>query len=506
MDTFPPPGPGSGRSLPAYLLFLCACATIFTCVASTLSVWLQLKHYYRPMLQRYVVRILILPPLYAVASTISLFSLQLAEMIDLLRDLYEAFVIYCFFNLLIEYLSSEGSILIMLRGRPPTPHFFPLNLFLRPLDLSDPRMFLMLKRGILQYVQVKPILALVTVLLKVLGEYHEGHLQPQSGYTWTALVYNVSVFLALYCLALFWAGLSEDLAPFRVGAKFLCVKGVIFFSFWQGLCISILVSSGIVKRIGGVVDDEYLSTALQDTLICLEMPFFAVLHTYAFSYSDYVEPPERMAGRLPIPYALRDSLGVQDLVSDWAETLRGSAYTYRKWEASDNVVYHPYSLERRGRAGLRYADGGKHKYWVEEGPVASAPQASTSATVALSDERTPLAASRSHAHYTGQHESHVPDHDEPILSEIEHHDTDNTPLSFDDPTESEDELYETSRKLPYGDYGYPCIGELGYDLDSLREAAAYVNRERARRQKRTDGPMRTSRRDFSLHGLNSTNE
>ena len=334
MDTFPPPGPGSGRSLPAYLLFLCACATIFTCVASTLSVWLQLKHYYRPMLQRYVVRILILPPLYAVASTISLFSLQLAEMIDLLRDLYEAFVIYCFFNLLIEYLSSEGSILIMLRGRPPTPHFFPLNLFLRPLDLSDPRMFLMLKRGILQYVQVKPILALVTVLLKVLGEYHEGHLQPQSGYTWTALVYNVSVFLALYCLALFWAGLSEDLAPFRVGAKFLCVKGVIFFSFWQGLCISILVSSGIVKRIGGVVDDEYLSTALQDTLICLEMPFFAVLHTYAFSYSDYVEPPERMAGRLPIPYALRDSLGIQDLVSDWAETLRGSAYTYRKWEAA----------------------------------------------------------------------------------------------------------------------------------------------------------------------------
>ena len=67
-------------------------------------------------------------------------------------------------------------------------------------------------------------------------------------------------------------------------------------------------------------------------------------------------------------------------------------------------------------------------------------------------------------------------------------------------------MYETSRKLPYGDYGYPCIGELGYDLDSLREAAAYVNRERARRQKRADGPMRTSRRDFSLHGLNSTNE
>lgn len=58
---------------------------------------LQLRHYYKPRLQRYVVRIVIMcvtaltsrPLLYATASAISLFSLQLAEMIDLVRDLYE---------------------------------------------------------------------------------------------------------------------------------------------------------------------------------------------------------------------------------------------------------------------------------------------------------------------------------------------------------------------------------------------------------------------------------
>lgn len=69
-------------------------------------------------------------------------------MIGLVRDLYEAFVIYCFFNLLVEYLSGESEILTMLRGRNPTPHIFPLSLFLAPADLSDPYIFLWVKRGV----------------------------------------------------------------------------------------------------------------------------------------------------------------------------------------------------------------------------------------------------------------------------------------------------------------------------------------------------------------------
>ena len=74
------------------------------------------------------------------------------------------------------------------------------------------------------------------------------------------------MFLSLYCLGMFWACLSEDLAPFRVTSKFLCIKvsaacrsqrhteltrslqGIIFFSFWQGLAISILVAAGLIKN------------------------------------------------------------------------------------------------------------------------------------------------------------------------------------------------------------------------------------------------------------------
>lgn len=45
-------------------------------------------------------------PIYAIASMISLYSLNIAFFLDALRDIYEAFVILCFFTLLVEYLGK----------------------------------------------------------------------------------------------------------------------------------------------------------------------------------------------------------------------------------------------------------------------------------------------------------------------------------------------------------------------------------------------------------------
>ena len=70
--------------------------------------------------------------------------------IDALRDIYESFVIYCFFHLLLDYLGGERSLLILLHGRPPKPHVFPVSLFKAEIDVSDPFTFLYLKRGILR--------------------------------------------------------------------------------------------------------------------------------------------------------------------------------------------------------------------------------------------------------------------------------------------------------------------------------------------------------------------
>lgn len=122
---------------------------------------------------------------------------------------------------------------MLLHGRPPKHPMFPVSLFKREIDVSDPYTFLFLKRGILrafqittfcnmhscpyasEYVQVKPVLAAATVILKAFGKFNEGDFRANSGYLYVSIIYNTSICLSLYCLAMFWLCINDDLRPFR---------------------------------------------------------------------------------------------------------------------------------------------------------------------------------------------------------------------------------------------------------------------------------------------------
>ena len=54
------------------------------------------------------------------------------------------------------------------------------------------------------------------------------------------LAQNLSVSCAFYGLVKFYHIVAEDLAWCSPWPKFLCIKGVVFMTFWQGLAISIL--------------------------------------------------------------------------------------------------------------------------------------------------------------------------------------------------------------------------------------------------------------------------
>lgn len=77
--------------------------------------------------------------------------------IGLIGDvILQAFVIYCFFQLLVGYMGGERSLLILLHGRPPKDAVFPFTLLRRELDLSDPHVFLFMKRGVLRAYDSNP--------------------------------------------------------------------------------------------------------------------------------------------------------------------------------------------------------------------------------------------------------------------------------------------------------------------------------------------------------------
>jgi hypothetical protein len=163
---------------------------------------------------------------------------------------------------------------------------------------------------------------------------------------------------------MFWVCLHDDLMPFRPIPKFLCIKLIIFASYWQGFFLSILQWLGALGSVAGYTPDN-LAAAIQDTLICFEMPFFAIAHWYAFSWHDYADPTIS-AARLPVKFALRDSFGVLDLVEDTKMTLRGDNYEYRLFDSGDNIIPHAESGSRVKRVmdGMRYERGGKAKYWI----------------------------------------------------------------------------------------------------------------------------------------------
>ncbi|EIW66624.1 hypothetical protein TREMEDRAFT_34766 [Tremella mesenterica DSM 1558] len=459
------PSSGAGNHLPVWLLVLCGTFTAVATGVSVMSITLQLKNYRKPPLQRAVVRIMLMVPLYAISSLIAIFSLEAAFFIDAIRDLYEAFVIYTFFQLLITYLGGERSLLIILHGRQPIPHPFPVNLFLRPMDVSDPWTLLNLKRGVLQYVQVKPLLVIATAILKATGTYREGKFAASSGYTYVSIVYNLSICLSLYCLAMFWVCVNEDLKPFRPVPKFLCVKGILFFSFWQSVLISILTSSGAVKKVGPYTDAEHMSLALVDSLICFEMPIFAIAHQYAFQASDYIDPNLKHAARLPFIYAFRDAFGLKDVWEDTKHTIRGRGVSYQAYEPAEGGLHYGLGRQKRMRAGLRYAKGGTTKYWVpvsgdearmrgDPGPLARVKR--------RIDER--LAEREGYAPLLPK-QAHDVVRDDPSLPRghelgsaglfSSDSESDAPSLEFDSVSEIEDEMYERARRIGYA--GFPNV-------------------------------------------------
>ncbi|THH13905.1 hypothetical protein EW146_g6366 [Bondarzewia mesenterica] len=331
-----------------------------------------------------------------------------------------------------------------------------MNIFQRELDVSDPYTFLFLKRGILQYVQVKPLLAVATLILKAVGKFNEGDLRADSGYLYISIIYNASICLSLYCLAMFWLSISDDLKPFRPVPKFLCVKGILFFSFWQSIGISILVSAGVIKRLGPYIDKEHISLGLTDTLICLEMPLFAIAHMYAFAYTDYIDKHVAFVGRMPVFYAARDAFGLKDVVEDSKATLRGKGMDYREFEPSEGYMHQGLGRERRIRAGLRYSKGGKGKYWLPR--PATSPQGWVGRGVDNAIQRV-SGRDQDEEVYAPLLSDDVEDivHDALDLRDDEDNAADGLELPFGDLDDEDERLFEGSKRYLFGDYHYPCI-------------------------------------------------
>lgn len=94
----------------------------------------------------------------------------------------------------------------------------------------------------------------------------------------------------MYCLVMFYKANHNELRPMKPLPKFLCIKAVVFFSFFQGVFITFLVYFGYITDIFAEdtgFNPRLLAIKLQDFLICIEMFFAALFHKYAFPHEPF---------------------------------------------------------------------------------------------------------------------------------------------------------------------------------------------------------------------------
>lgn len=102
----------------------------------------------------------------------------------------------------------------------------------------------------MQYCLFRPVTTFLAIVLEQFGLYHEAVFSTHSGWLYLTIMVNVSIAFAFAALATFYTTLKKKLAPFEPVGKFLCIKFVIFFAFWQSVIIAILVRADIIQPIG----------------------------------------------------------------------------------------------------------------------------------------------------------------------------------------------------------------------------------------------------------------
>ncbi|XP_010555181.1 PREDICTED: protein LAZ1 isoform X1 [Tarenaya hassleriana] len=291
-------------------------AGVFLLLTLSLSLYLMLEHlstYKNPEEQKFLIGVILMVPCYSVESFASLVNPSFSVDCGILRDCYESFAMYCFERYLVACLGGEERTIEFMerQGRMSfkTPlldhnddkgtikHPFPMNYILKPWRLGR-WLYQVVKFGIVQYMLIKSLTALMAVILEAFGVYCEGEFKWGCGYPYMAVVLNFSQSWALYCLVQFYAATKDELAHIKPLAKFLTFKSIVFLTWWQGVAIALLYSMGLFKS--PIAQSLQLKSSVQDFIICIEMGIASVVHLYVFPAKPYKLMGDRFTGAVAV--------------------------------------------------------------------------------------------------------------------------------------------------------------------------------------------------------------
>ena len=287
--------------------------TLLACLITLYHMTTHLRNYNEPIVQKRIVTILWMCPIYAVTAFFSLMVPAADGYLAVIRDFYEAYTVYTFLALLINILGRGDRNVVVATLAQHADHLKPPTRCLKSCYHPPPETSNEAKANAvlyecqvlaMQFVFCRPITSILsfvsTTLLQNTGD--EGNsdgtedsspltlLETPSFYI--AMITNVSVFLAFTGLLKFYHAVADDLQWCQPFNKFMAIKGIVFLTFWQGLLISIFVS--LHERNSDDDDSDKNSKSpveqakeIQHILICLEMVFFSIAHLCVFPAEEW---------------------------------------------------------------------------------------------------------------------------------------------------------------------------------------------------------------------------
>lgn len=343
--------------------FIAFVFVVLTLPLSAYDVGRHLLHYRDPELQKYVVRIIYMVPIYSIESWLALVFKDGTVVFQTMRECYEAYVIYCLYRLLLCSIArTDEARLAIIEGKTAKElhHMRPFC----HLKTWQGREFMQrTKQGTLQYVVIKLICTCVTIMTvstpvepldgpvslspapapgaappavspsssgeiipcpdnQVSDLFGEGEFRMDRAYIYVAVATNCSQVWAMYCLVLFYHAFATEMSHIRPLAKLLVVKAVVFFSFWQGVGIAMMTSLGWIgatsnpSAVSPCYTAEDVAAGLQNFIICIEMFVAAIAHHLFFSASEFNAGGE---AQTPFLSAFVESALPVDVAKDFGE-------------------------------------------------------------------------------------------------------------------------------------------------------------------------------------------
>lgn len=291
-------------------------APLCCAVACVLTGWQLWRHWHsaqEPQALRHTMVILLLVPVYALCSLGSLVWPRVFLYLDLLKDGYEALVLWHLFQLLLHYfhrrapsylgIQQQGT--FVLKDKCSVEHALAEHQAHQAFEWFEqmpPQRFLLLcnhqlwptlrvwhcvRWALLQYALWRLLLPLPTLVTYELGLY--GHREPGlNAYVWLTAVTTLSISVAVWSLYALLRLIKPAIWMHAPMQKFLSIKLMVLGLFWQSIVLSLLQQANALplQHFAGWQGVQ-LAEALHATLSCAELACLAVLNAWIFAADEH---------------------------------------------------------------------------------------------------------------------------------------------------------------------------------------------------------------------------